>query len=166
MLERFGGGGHAKAASATVRLNVESKRAGILTGLVDELIEISLQDQPTVGDFMTAPFLSVRPDMTVKQVEDLFTRYDVRALPVVDDDNDVIGLVTYKEVAAAKQRIWNKEQKRSRQAAAEDKSGGRKKMTEEEERQAKKIAEERLKRGSHEGRVATVALSSLIVPLF
>ena len=52
--------------------------------------------------------------MTEKQVEDLFTRYDVRALPVVDDKNDVIGLVSYSLVAAAKQRLWNKEQKRLR----------------------------------------------------
>jgi CBS-domain-containing membrane protein len=63
---------------------------------------------------MTAPVLSVKVDMTEKQVEDLFTRYDVRALPVVDDNNEVIGLVSYKEVAAAKQRMWNKEQKRMR----------------------------------------------------
>jgi CBS-domain-containing membrane protein len=63
---------------------------------------------------MTAPVLSVKMDMTEKQVEDLFTRYDVRALPVVDDNNEVIGLVSYKEVAAAKQRLWNKEQKRKR----------------------------------------------------
>lgn len=64
---------------------------------------------------MTTPVLSVRPHMTEKQVEDLFTRYDVRALPVVDDNNDVIGLVSYQLVAAAKQRLWNKEQKRLRQ---------------------------------------------------
>merc|ERR1712238_414207 len=72
-------------------------------------------EQSTVGDFMTSPVLSVRSDMTEKQVEDLFTRYDVRALPVVNEENEVIGLVTYKEVAAAKQRMWNKEQKRSRE---------------------------------------------------
>ncbi|CAB9512561.1 phosphoesterase RecJ domain protein [Seminavis robusta] len=114
LLERFGGGGHAKAASATVRLNDESEAEGILQGLVDEIIETSLQEQVTVGDFMTAPVLSVKPHMNEQQVEDLFTRYDVRALPVVDDDNEVIGLVTYKEVAAAKQRLWNKEQKRLR----------------------------------------------------
>ena len=46
---------------------------------------------------------------------DLFTRFDVRALPVVDDSNDVVGLVSYSLVAAAKQRLWNKEQKRMRQ---------------------------------------------------
>lgn len=64
--------------------------------------------------------------MNEKQVEDLFVRYDVRALPVVDENNNVIGLVTYKEVAAAKQRLWNKEQKRIRQeaeAAAAEKAG-------------------------------------------
>jgi tRNA nucleotidyltransferase (CCA-adding enzyme) len=112
LFERFGGGGHAKAASATVRLNDEAEAQNLLQNLVDELVETSVQSQPTVGDFMTSPVLSVRPDMTEKQVEDLFVRYDVRALPVVDENNDVIGLVTYKEVAAAKQRLFNKEQKR------------------------------------------------------
>lgn len=112
LLEKLGGGGHAKAASATVRLQNQSEASDVLQGLVDELITSSLQKQPTVGDFMTAPVLSVKPQMTEKQVEDLFLRYDVRALPVVDENNDVIGLVTYKEVAAAKQRLWNKEQKR------------------------------------------------------
>ena len=114
LLEKFGGGGHAKAASATVRLSDESEAEGVLEGLIDEIIQTSLQEQVTVGDFMTAPVLSVKPDMTEKQVEDLFTRYDVRALPVVDEANEVIGLVTYKEVAAAKQRMWNKEQKKLR----------------------------------------------------
>ena len=149
LLERFGGGGHAKAASATVRLNDESEAPGIMTRFVEEIIETSLQAQPTVGDFMTAPVLSVRPDMNEKQVEDLFTRYDVRALPVVNEDNDVIGLVTYKEVAAAKQRMWNKEQKRLRKAAQEKIQGKkRKKMTEEDEQQAKKVADERRRRAS------------------
>ena len=114
LLEKLGGGGHAKAASATVRLQAESEATAVLQNLVNELVETSLQKQATVGDFMTAPVLSVKPHMTEKQVEDLFLRYDVRALPVVDDGNDVIGLVTYKEVAAAKQRLWNKEQKRLR----------------------------------------------------
>jgi nanoRNase/pAp phosphatase (c-di-AMP/oligoRNAs hydrolase) len=143
LLEKYGGGGHAKAASATVRLNDESEAASVLSSIVDEVIETSLAKQPAVGDFMTAPVLSVRPDMSEKQVEDLFIRYDVRALPVVDGNNDVIGLVTYKEVAAAKERMWNKEQKRLRQevkAAAK----GKDPMTEEQ----KKIIEERRRKGS------------------
>eukprot|EP00536_Pseudo-nitzschia_multiseries_P013593 jgi/Psemu1/261522/estExt_Genewise1Plus.C_5920020 len=115
LLEKFGGGGHPKAASATVRLNDESEAADIMSELVEELIETSLREQSTVGDFMTSPVLSVKADMSEHQVEDLFNRYDVRALPVVNEENEVIGLVTYKEVSAAKQRMWNKEQKRLRQ---------------------------------------------------
>lgn len=146
LFEPFGGGGHAKAASATVRLGDESEAEGILQGIVDELIETSLMQQPTVGEFMTAPVLSAKPHMTEKQVEDLFTRYDVRALPVIDDNNDVIGLVTYKEVAAAKQRLWNKEQKRQREEAkrAEDDDSARKKDT----RKGESKTAERRKLGS------------------
>jgi tRNA nucleotidyltransferase (CCA-adding enzyme) len=121
--ERFGGGGHPKAASATVRLEDEADAPGIMNSLVEELVESSLQEQATVGEFMTAPVLSVRSDMTEQQVENLFTQYDVRALPVVDENNDVIGLVTYKEVAAAKQRTWNKEQKQLRQEAKDREQG-------------------------------------------
>jgi nanoRNase/pAp phosphatase (c-di-AMP/oligoRNAs hydrolase) len=49
MLERFGGGGHVKAASATVRLNKEEEAEGIMQDLVDELIETSLQEQVSVS---------------------------------------------------------------------------------------------------------------------
>jgi len=123
LFEPLGGGGHPKAASATLRLGHESEARDVLQGVVNELIETSLQQQPTVGDFMTAPVLSVQPHMTEKQVEDLFTRYDVRALPVVDEKQEVIGLVTYKEVAAAKQRRFNKEQKRTKQQQKEAAEG-------------------------------------------
>jgi len=125
LFQQFGGGGHAKAASATVRLSDASEAGDILQKVVDELIETSLLEQPTVGEFMTAPVLSAKPSMNEKQVEDLFSRYDVRALPVVDDDNNVIGLVTYKEVAAAKQRLWNKEQKRLRREENEANGDGK-----------------------------------------
>ena len=106
---------HPKAASATAKLEDESEAKEVLQGLVDDLIEDSLEQQLTVGDFMQSPVLSAKPTMTEKQVEDLFIRYDVRALPVVDDENQVIGLVSYKEVSAAKMRLMNKQEKRLRQ---------------------------------------------------
>jgi nanoRNase/pAp phosphatase (c-di-AMP/oligoRNAs hydrolase) len=115
LFQKFNGGGHPKAASATAKLENESDAKKVLQGLVDELIDASLEQQLTVGDFMQSPVLSAKPSMTEKQVEDLFMRYDVRALPVVDDDNCVIGLVSYKEVMAAKLRLLNKQEKRLRQ---------------------------------------------------
>jgi len=120
IMERYGGGGHPKAASTTVRLTNETEAARVMQTMVDELIETGLSKQPCVGDFMTAPVLSAQPHMTEKQVEHLFTTHDVRALPVVNDKNDVVGLVTYKEVAAAQQRLWNKQQKQLRQKQQHD----------------------------------------------
>jgi len=117
LFRQFGGGGHAKAASMTVRLSDESDASGILQNLVDELISTSLLKQPPVCDFMTAPVMSATPDMTEQQVDYMFKRYDIRALPVVDDDNNVIGLVTSKEVASAKQRLVNKQEKQAKQKA-------------------------------------------------
>lgn len=134
LFQQFGGGGHAKAASCTVRLEDEGKASDVLQGIVDELIDTGLMKQPTVGDFMTSPVLSAKPTMYEKQVEDLLIRYDVRALPVVDENNDVIGLVTYKEVAAAKQRLWNKEQKRLRKkitVEGKDSNGKKSKKSED-----------------------------------
>lgn len=115
LFQQYNGGGHPKAASCTAKLEDESEAKEVLQGLVDEVIDSSLEQQLTVGDFMQSPVLSAKPTMTEKQVEDLFIRYDVRALPVVDDDNQVIGLVSYKEVAAAKMRLINKQEKRIRQ---------------------------------------------------
>jgi len=123
LFQKFNGGGHPKAASATVKLEDESEAATVLNELVEELIETGLTEQLTVGDFMQSPVLSAKPTMTEKQVEDLFIRYDVRALPVVDDDNKVIGLVSYKEVAAAKMRLANKQEKRLRQMEKAAKQG-------------------------------------------
>jgi len=120
LFEQYGGGGHAKAASTTVRLTDDSQAEVVLQNMVDELISTSLLKQPPVGDFMTAPVMSAQPTMTEKEVEYLFNRYDVRALPVVDEDNNVIGLVTFKEVAAAKQRLHNKEQKQLKQHAKKE----------------------------------------------
>lgn len=139
LLEKFGGGGHPKAASASVRLNDDSEAAELMSNLVDELIETSFQAQPTVGEFMASPVLAVHLDETEAQIELLFISYDVRALPVVDDQNDVIGLVTYKEVAAAKQRMWNKEQKRRRDATSENR-----RMSKEDQR----VADGRRRQGS------------------
>jgi len=57
LFQQYGGGGHAKAASCTIKIDDEADAGETLQNLVDELIETSLSDQQTVGDFMTSPVL-------------------------------------------------------------------------------------------------------------
>ena len=76
LLEQFGGGGHAKAASATVRLNDESEAEGILQSLVDELISTNLHEQPTVGDFVSFNLISLSLFRTLVSLTFLFPRHN------------------------------------------------------------------------------------------
>lgn len=48
----------------------------------------------TARDIMSRPVTSVRPDAPLKQAIDLLFRRGVKALPVVDSDDHVVGLVT------------------------------------------------------------------------
>lgn len=45
-------------------------------------------------DFMTTPVLTVRPDTTVKDVAKLLLRHAISAVPVVDDDGRLVGIVS------------------------------------------------------------------------
>ena len=57
LFQQHGGGGHAKAASCTVKIDDEADAGEVLQKLVDELIDTGLTHQQTVGDFMTSPVL-------------------------------------------------------------------------------------------------------------
>jgi hypothetical protein len=57
LFQPYGGGGHAKAASCTIKIDDEAQAGEKLQSLVDELIQTGLTHQQTVGDFMTSPVL-------------------------------------------------------------------------------------------------------------
>jgi len=48
----------------------------------------------TADDIMTPDVISVCPDTTVAQAIDLFEKYGVSGLPVVDDENRLLGMIT------------------------------------------------------------------------
>jgi len=45
-------------------------------------------------DIMTSPVITVRPEMTIKEAAGLLATHGFTALPVVDDDDRLIGIVT------------------------------------------------------------------------
>jgi CBS domain-containing protein len=48
----------------------------------------------TAGDIMTTEVVSVRPDTTIQEAVDLFELHHVSGLPVVDNQGQLLGLVT------------------------------------------------------------------------
>ncbi|GMH81858.1 hypothetical protein TrVE_jg5384 [Triparma verrucosa] len=123
LFEEFGGGGHAKAASATTRLADFSEGKAVLQRTLDKLIVSAQIQQPIVRDFMTSPVLVVNQDMVETDVEELFQRSSVRALPVVNEKEQLVGMVTYKELAAAQTRYANKVKKKQKQMGGDGQGG-------------------------------------------
>lgn len=51
-----------------------------------------------IADMMERRLLTVRPDATQEEVARLVSKYDVHAIPVVDEENRLLGIVTVDDV--------------------------------------------------------------------
>lgn len=90
LAREFGGGGHAVAAAASVKgqtlVEVKERLAQLLTE----------RYHPTLlaKDVMTSPVKAIGEDATVADAENRMTKYEVNVLPVLDDKDRYLGLVT------------------------------------------------------------------------
>jgi tRNA nucleotidyltransferase (CCA-adding enzyme) len=96
ILKDFGGGGHATAASATIKeltlIQVLEKLDGVLHKRVDP--------RRVAGDIMSSPVKAIPPDCTIQQAREQLVRYNVSAMPVVEDGT-VLGIISRKIVEKA-----------------------------------------------------------------
>lgn len=51
-----------------------------------------------VSDLMTADVKTVTPNRTLVELGEVFDRFDVRHVPVVDDEGDLVGLVSDRDL--------------------------------------------------------------------
>lgn len=56
--------------------------------------------EPLVRDIMTVPAITVRPDLSVKDLVALFRDRRIGGAPVVDDDGALVGIVTEGDLMA------------------------------------------------------------------
>ena len=75
----FGGGGHASAAAATIRILTIAEVEERLVGLIHRHI----RPKAMASELMSSPVISVTPDVSIDQANQLMTRYNVTVLPVV-----------------------------------------------------------------------------------
>lgn len=89
ILEEFGGGGHPFAASATVR---DLTLMQVLDKL-PEVLKRHVNPHWEARHIMFAPVKSVQKTDTIAQVREILTRYNINAMPVLDDEQ-VVGIIT------------------------------------------------------------------------
>ncbi len=93
----FGGGGHRAAAAAYVR----ERRADDVLHDLEAAIRRQMRRSPMAIDIMTRHVRTAPLDATIKQANDLLARYGHSALPVVDEQRVVHGLVTRRDLSRA-----------------------------------------------------------------
>lgn len=65
---------------------------------IPDIQELVVQPRLTVRDIMTQPVHRVLPDTPVREVLDLVTRYELKAVPVVNEKHEVLGVVTDRDL--------------------------------------------------------------------
>lgn len=65
---------------------------------VPEIRELVLQPRLTVRDIMTQRVYRVTPETPTRELLQLMSRYDLKAVPVVGEKREVLGMVTERDV--------------------------------------------------------------------
>ena len=89
IMAEFGGGGHATAASATIK-DVPFE---IVEEKLSDMLHKHVRPLKLVRDVMTVPVIVVQWNSSISEVERMMTRYGVNALPVVKDGR-FMGVIT------------------------------------------------------------------------
>jgi Mg/Co/Ni transporter MgtE len=76
-----------------------------LLGVIDIKELLQGEDNALLKEIMVDNYISLKPDSTLKEAYEMFARYDYRALPITDDENRILGVVTYRDVMNLKHRF-------------------------------------------------------------
>jgi len=71
-----------------------------LLGVIDikELLQAPLKTTTKLKDIMIVDIISLKKTSTLKEASLLFSRYNFRALPIVDAEGKIVGVVPYRDV--------------------------------------------------------------------
>ncbi len=90
----FGGGGHASAASATVKdlTMVEAEEKLV------RLLHKHVRPQSVASELMSAPVISVGPNIAIREANEILTRYNITVLPVLKGPDKILGMISRRVV--------------------------------------------------------------------
>jgi CBS domain-containing protein/sporulation protein YlmC with PRC-barrel domain len=77
----------------------------ILQGVVDIRELIAAEPEQTLGDIMTDSLITLNPDDTLHDAVDMFFRYSFRAIPITDEDDYLLGVVSFHDIKGVKPRL-------------------------------------------------------------
>ncbi|HIJ79837.1 MAG: CBS domain-containing protein [Desulfobulbaceae bacterium] len=95
----FGGGGHASAAAATVQdmtiIEAEEK--------LIRLLHKHVMPERFARELMSSPVITGNQEITIAAADEILNRYNITVLPIIDDQQKVVGLISRVMVGKATQ---------------------------------------------------------------
>jgi len=78
---------------------------GKLRGVVDVRELIAAEPEQNLGDIMTDNLITLGPEETLGDALRAFTRYGFNALPIADEEQRIIGVVSLRDIRGIKPRL-------------------------------------------------------------
>lgn len=75
-----------------------------LIGVLDIKELLTAEENSLLKDVMIQNVISLAQDSTLKKASEYFSRYNFRALPIIDKDNKILGVVKYRDIMGLKHR--------------------------------------------------------------
>jgi magnesium transporter len=77
----------------------------VLQGVVDIRELIAADPDQSLGEIMTDSLITLNPDDTLHDAVDMFFRYSFRAIPITDDRDYLLGVVSFHDIKGVKPRF-------------------------------------------------------------
>lgn len=105
LFQPYGGGGHAKAASASLKMPDCTQVQGLVDSLVDRLFD-QLPPPILARDFMSTNVISITPQQTMDEARELLFDSGHTGLAVVrsQESGQLIGVISRQDVALSERR--------------------------------------------------------------
>jgi len=75
-----------------------------LRGVITAAELLTVTDDTLLKDIMNDTIVALTPDETLKEASEMFEAYGFRALPVMDKDGRLLGVIPYRDVMNLKHR--------------------------------------------------------------
>ena len=77
---------------------------GVLVGIVTNRdLRFQKNDSTPIEKVMTTKLITGGPNTTIEEVNNLFNQHAIEKLPLIDKNNRLVGLITYRDIAKSKE---------------------------------------------------------------
>src|SRR5674476_282649 len=69
-----------------------------LLGIIDIKELLQADNKAFLKDIMNKNIISLKKEISIGEATKMFTRYGFRSLPVIDEDNKIVGIVSQRDI--------------------------------------------------------------------